>query len=252
MRCKKFTLIELLVVIAIISILCCMLLPSLQGAKRMAQRNSCMNNMRQCGVGAISYAGDNMDYTITPEQWSASYPCAQRFWVDVLIFNGYLSSNSSQPEYNGGLISVSKARFPNIFSCPSLKPPSSHTISGKTFTNGDASSSLSFGVRVVSLNGEIAVQKIPRLSKLVLNVPFIGDTYASAPNGAPPGEGAQAMYLGTDYNSWAETLGGLIALRHNNTANLWFPDGHAASLNRQSVSTFKNKWDQPWYSVVSP
>lgn len=58
---KGFTLIELLVVIAVVAILVGLLLPALSAAKEKGRMISCLNNMRQIGLGMFMYADDSRD-----------------------------------------------------------------------------------------------------------------------------------------------------------------------------------------------
>ncbi len=104
----RFTLIELLVVIAIIAILAAMLMPALERARASAQSVSCVNNLRQLGVGAAMYASDYDGWTP-----SAQGGVEARDYTPLLHDWYFLNGTGS-----GLLYSMEYIGAPNPYYCP--------------------------------------------------------------------------------------------------------------------------------------
>ena len=113
MNRRPFTLIELLVVIAIIAILAAMLLPSLTRARRQARRISCMNQLHQAGLGAMSYAGDH-DNFLPPGIRDDGYE--HTVFVATVTHDALASKTLTTPdEHLGGELTA------DILLCPTLQ-----------------------------------------------------------------------------------------------------------------------------------
>ena len=113
---RGFTLIELLVVVAIIAVLVALLLPALAQARERAREITCLNNLRQQGMGFVGYAAEGRAGYLPPSGPNLGYYlCNQFFWVR------YKPPGEAVPFFWAGALVRNKYLTPAVLYCPGEK-----------------------------------------------------------------------------------------------------------------------------------
>jgi prepilin-type N-terminal cleavage/methylation domain-containing protein len=112
---RAFTLIELLVVIAVIALLISILLPALASARESGKAIVCLSNMRNIGIGLVSYAQDYKG-----QIWESGHNAPLRFWyaqpANPLVAN--TGTTGANPVIIGPAFEYLQSAD-KIFECPS-------------------------------------------------------------------------------------------------------------------------------------
>ena len=220
-----FTLIELLVVIAIIAILAAILFPVFAKAREKARQSSCLSNVKQLTLGFMMYAQDYDEYIRTAY---LPNPVHHTYWTWYFGVRPYVMNNQIYQCPNGAFDLTTYGLY-----FPDLNYPTERLM-------------VSYGMNYQYLgysSARYTLAEIKRPSECIL----IGD---SGPHLNTARTGASAEH--TQYincvspepppefpnSPFSESQS--VYLRHNDTANVGFVDGHAKAVNRGYVVTLSN------------
>lgn len=217
-----FTLIELLVVIAIIAILAAILFPVFARARENARRASCMNNMKQIGLGMMQYTQDYDEkyapFLRRPEtvQTDSSMPGA-RFDVRWSAVGRHISWMDIIYPY---------VKSTQVFVCPS------HKLAESVPSYGYSDGLSGYGVNLYN-NGvgafgvPVSMASVARPAEIIMNMEY-ADVYSISANPI-------------DYGNFARSAGWMatstppkyqLITPHFEGGNVAYADGHVKWVKR--------------------
>jgi prepilin-type N-terminal cleavage/methylation domain-containing protein len=213
---RGFTLIELLVVIAIISILAAILFPVFAQAREKARQTSCLSNLRQIGMAALTYVQDYDDHLPTS------------------------GSSGGQGDLTGNLQPYTKQLYgQGIWRCPSHEP----------FTSGNWTSSYGYNIAYLLEAGpDYPHSGYNGFSNSGVSLAFLNrpaETICFIEDNPPAGNKFLWSYAARPGDDTNIDGFGRPQFRHQQQANVLYCEGHV-KVARGSIALAANEtqyWD---------
>lgn len=263
---KAFTLIELLVVIAIIAILAAILFPVFGRARENARRSSCQSNLKQIGLGITQYVQDYDEQfpQANDPSWNQPWPLAvQPYLKSTQVFMCPSDPNAGKPSpSSGGSIGwagqqISYSGNGYIGSIPTSSPawdwqvlgvfvtPNGYTGVNQSNTRGLAQMNKPSETILVAEKHSDDVMKANAGDNMGV---ASGTGYRSIISGQNWMDGADSQVVpnGTNGSNTYGTGGtGGIAVKHLETSNFLFVDGHVKALRPRATNPdgANSQWD---------
>ena len=239
-RHRGFTLVELLVVLGIITVLIAILVPTLSGARKSAQRTACLSNMRQLGNSLTLFTIEHRGYL-------------PKAWYNDGINYGDMSSERwgyRDPMWGWDYVLQRYIRNKDVFRCPSDEGGTTRGLWNDGYAglpdkpdadNIPASYRMNLS-DYVSWGIALKIFKIPKPAQAIYllegtpGLPVPMDNWHHVATWEGIGPTSAGGHVGKNYTQ------NVAYNRHNKGANYVFADGHAEWM----------LWKDTWQPVGAP
>ena len=230
-----FTLIELLVVIAIIAILAAILFPVFAQAREKARQTSCLSNMKQIGLGAMTYSHDYDEGLPTWSEYYGRAYAGQPLSGDAGP-RGYWQAKL-QPYIKNGDVDNVRPNNSGVWHCPAMGTKG-EPLNLPASQGGGLNYSYGYNQNVTYNDNEgrfpakDRYYRYPSLVEMDRPASTVLWGEASTPGRLAPPWWFQTAFYRQNNNlaaSWE------VPDRHNGGSNYVFGDGHAKWMNQKAT-----------------